>query len=122
MDIGYEVIFTITGMVLVFLILILLALIIQLEGKIFDRVSGKKQPAAPVQQPAAPAPARPAPAAVQKAAAPAPQVGEGVSGEVIAAIMAAIYAMGGGKYTIKAVRRGRNNWGKAGINDTTAPF
>ena len=37
-------------------------------------------------------------------------------------IMAAIHAMGNGKYTLKAVRRGTNGWGKAGVNDTTAPF
>ena len=33
-----------------------------------------------------------------------------------------IHAMGNGKYTLKAVRRGKNGWGKAGVNDTTAPF
>ena len=38
------------------------------------------------------------------------------------AIMAAIYSMGNGKYVLKAVRRGKNGWGKAGVNDTTAPF
>ena len=37
-------------------------------------------------------------------------------------IMAAIYSMGNGKYVLKAVRRGKNGWGKAGVNDTTAPF
>ena len=41
---------------------------------------------------------------------------------LIAAIMAAIHAMGNGKYTLKAVRRSRNGWSKAGVNDTTAPF
>ena len=41
---------------------------------------------------------------------------------LIAAIMAAIHAMGNGKYTLRAVRRGTNGWGKAGVNDTTAPF
>ena len=41
---------------------------------------------------------------------------------LIAAIMAAIHAMGNGKYTLKAVRRSKNGWGKAGVNDTTAPF
>mgnify|MGYP000634613291 CR=1 FL=1 len=41
---------------------------------------------------------------------------------LIAAIMAAIHAMGNGKYTLKAVRRAANGWSKAGVNDTTAPF
>ena len=67
------------------------------------------------------APAKPA-APVQQAAAPAPQVEEGIPGDVVAAIMAAIHAMGNGKYTLRAVRRGTNGWGKAGVNDTTAPF
>ena len=121
MDLGYDVIVTITGIVLVFLILVLLMAIITLEGKIFDAMNGKKaaakaasaaKPAAPVKQAAAPAPAK----------AAAPQVAAGIPGDDVAAIMAAIYSMGNGKYVLKAVRRGKNGWGKAGVNDTTAPF
>ena len=119
MDLGFDVVVTITGIVLVFLILILLMAIITLEGKIFDSMNAKKKAAkeaakAPAAQPAAPV--------QQAAAAPAPQVEEGIPGDVIAAIMAAIHAMGNGKYTLKAVRRGKNGWGNAGVNDTTAPF
>ena len=93
MDLGYDVIVTITGIVLVFLILVLLMAIITLEGKIFDAMNGKKaaakaasaaKPAAPVKQAAAPAPAK----------AAAPQVEAGIPGDVVAAIMAAIYSMG----------------------------
>ena len=116
MDLGFDVVVTVTGIVLVFLILVLLMAIITLEGKIFDGL-GKKKAAA--SKPAAPA--KPA-APVQQAAAPAPQVEEGIPGDVVAAIMAAIHAMGNGKYTLRAVRRGTNGWGKAGVNDTTAPF
>lgn len=121
MDLGYDVIVTITGIVLVFLILVLLMAIITLEGKIFDAMNGKKaaakaasaaKPAAPVKQAAAPAPAK----------AAALQVEAGIPGDVVAAIMAAIYSMSNGKYVLKAVRRGKNGWGKAGVNDTTAPF
>ena len=77
MDLGYDVIVTITGIVLVFLILVLLMAIITLEGKIFDAMNSKKaaakaasaaKPAAPVKQAAAPAAA---PAAAAPAAAPA---------------------------------------------------
>ena len=119
MDLGFDVVVTITGIVLVFLILILLMSIITLEGKIFDSMNAKKKAAkeaakAPAAQPAAPV--------QQAAAAPAPQVEEGIPGDVIAAIMAAIHAMGNGKYTLKAVRRSKNGWGNAGVNDTTAPF
>ena len=119
MDLGFDVVVTITGIVLVFLILILLMAIITLEVKIFDSMNAKKKAAkeaakAPAVQPAAPV--------QQAAAAPAPQVEEGIPGDVIAAIMAAIHAMGNGKYTLKAVRRSKNGWGNAGVNDTTAPF
>lgn len=119
MDLGFDVVVTITGIVLVFLILILLMAIITLEGKIFDSMNAKKKAAkeaakAPAVQPTAPV--------QQAAAAPAPQVEEGIPGDVIAAIMAAIHAMGNGKYTLKAVRRSKNGWGNAGVNDTTAPF
>ena len=119
MDLGFDVVVTITGIVLVFLILILLMAIITLEGKIFDSMNAKKKAAkeaakAPAAQPAAPV--------QQAAAAPAPQVEEGIPGDVIAAIMAAIHAMGNGKYTLKAVRRSKNGWCNAGVNDTTAPF
>ena len=119
MDLGFDVVVTITGIVLVFLILILLMAIITLEGKIFDSMNAKKKAAkeaakAPAAQPAAPV--------QQAAAAPAPQVEEGIPGDVIAAIMAAIHAMGNGKYSLKAVRRSKNGWGNAGVNDTTAPF
>ena len=112
MNLGSDVVITITGIVLVFAILILLMLIITLEGKIFDGMAAKKKAA---KEPAAPK------AAVQQAA-PAPVVEEGIPGDVVAAIMAAIHAMGNGKYTLKAVRRAANGWSKAGVNDTTAPF
>ena len=119
MDLGYDVIVTITGIVLVFLILVLLMAIITLEGKIFDSMGTKKKAA----KEAAKAPAaKPAAPVQQAAAAPAPQVEEGIPGDVVAAIMAAIHAMGNGKYTLKAVRRSKNGWGNAGVNDTTAPF
>ncbi len=127
MDLGFDVVVTVTGIVLVFLILVLLMAIITLEGKIFDGLGKKKAAAkAAASKPAAPAkpaaPVQQAAAPVQQAAAPAPQVEEGIPGDVVAAIMAAIHAMGNGKYTLRAVRRGTNGWGKAGVNDTTAPF
>lgn len=63
MNLGSDVVITITGIVLVFAILVLLMLIIMLEGKIFDGMAAKKKaakepaapkaavkPAAPVQQ------------------------------------------------------------------------
>ena len=120
MNLGSDVVITITGIVLVFAILVLLMFIITLEGKIFDNINNKKngKPAAPK----APA-AKAAPAPAAKPAAPAAKADNGsIPGDVVAAIMAAIHAMGNGKYTLKAVRRAANGWSKAGVNDTTAPF
>jgi len=42
MDLGFDVVVTVTGIVLVFLILVLLMAIITLEGKIFDGLGKKK--------------------------------------------------------------------------------
>ena len=125
MDLGFDVVVTITGIVLVFAILVLLMAIITLEGKIFDAMNGKKAVAKAVAKAAPKAAAKPAAPAAKPVAAQAPaapQVEQGIPADVVAAIMAAIYSMGNGKYVLKAVRRGKNGWGKAGVNDTTAPF
>jgi len=121
MDLGFDVVVTLTGIILVFAILVLLMAIITLEGKIFDSMNGKKA-AAKAAPKAAAKPAAPAAKPAAAKAPAAPEVEQGIPGDVVAAIMAAIYAMGNGKYTLKAVRRGTNGWGKAGVNDTTAPF
>ena len=92
MNLGLDAVITITGIVLVFAILVLLMAIVTLEGKIFDGMNVKKAaakaavPKAPEAKPTAP---------VQQAA-PAPVVEEGIPGDVVAAIMAAIHAMGNG--------------------------
>ena len=125
MDLGFDVVVTITGIVLVFAILVLLMAIITLEGKIFDAMNGKKAAAKAAPKAAPEVAAKSAAPAAKPAAAQAPaapQVEQGIPADVVAAIMAAIYSMGNGKYVLKAVRRGKNGWGKAGVNDTTAPF
>lgn len=129
MNIGYDIVVTITGMVLVFSVLVLLMGIITLEGKIFDAINAKKDAkvqaarAQDAEKRAAAAAAAPAAAAEPEQ----PEIEEGIPGEVVAAIAAAIHALGGGKYTLRAVRRaghsnGRGVWGKAGVSDTTEPF
>lgn len=119
-----------TGLILVFGVLVLLYLLISLEGIIFSAIDQKKRgtPAkksvsAPKKEPA-PAPA---PASVVKSAAKAPAVQEGIPGEVIAAISAALACMEGGTgYTLRSVKRmkasGRSAWGQAGISAYTEPF
>ena len=97
---GASIVFVV-GFGIVFLVLILLILILTIEGKIFQVLSGKKAPA----KKAAPAPA-PAPAPV---AAPAPAAAAADEDEEIAAVIAAVIAMyaaeGGNGLVVRSVRR-----------------
>lgn len=126
MNLGSDVVITITGIVLVFAILVLLMFIITLEGKIFDNINNKKNgnPAAPK----APA-AKAAPAA--KPAAPAAKADNGsIPGEIIAAISAAVASVCGGNAVIRGIKRvskpaagsRRGAWGDAGVREHTTPF
>ena len=86
-----------------------------------SRSSSGASEARPAEAPAMPAP--PAPKAPAPAAPRAPQVEAGIPPEVVAVIAAAVCAMGGGKYTLKAVRRAdRSAWARAGVLDVTEPF
>ncbi len=86
-----------------------------------SRSSSGASEARPAEVPAMPAP--PAPKAPVPAAPRAPQVEAGIPPEVVAVIAAAVCAMGGGKYTLKAVRRAdRSAWARAGAFDVTEPF
>ncbi len=117
-----------TGLILVFGVLVLLYLLITLEGIIFSAIDQKKK-GTPAQK-SAPAPKKepaPAPAPVIKSAAKEPAVQQGIPGEVIAAISAALACTEGGTgYTLRSVKRvrasGRSAWGQAGINAYTEPF
>lgn len=110
-----------TGVSLVFLILVILIVVINIQGRIFGAIEKKKQEkeqqvnVAPV--------AAPAPAAV--AAPKAPVVEQGIPPEVVAAIMAAVSAATDGAYTLRAVstaKQGRGKWGLAGVLQSTEPF
>ena len=109
----------ITGMSLVFLILVVLSLIILAQGKIFDTImnkrasahAGKAKESAAKAQAAAPVPD------------PAPVVEEGIPQEVVAAIAAALACLSGGKYQLRALRKAqRSGWSQSGIQDHTQPF
>ncbi len=119
---------TIVGLCVVFSALLILVIFLYCSGAVFKKAGGKKT-AAPVKaapaQPAAPRQPKP-----QPKAAPAPAAAED-DGEVIAAIMAAIAAMGsmdGKEYRLRSVRQvtrrgsGRTVWAQAGLNDATRPF
>lgn len=123
-----DVVVMLTGISLVFAILVLLMLIIMLEGKFFDSLNAKKKAKKDAQVKAVAVSPKPAAPVKPAEAAPAPEepvVEQGIPGEVVAAIAAAIASMSGGKYVLRAVRRaghGRSAWGKAGVSDVTSPF
>lgn len=114
----------ITGILLVFAVLILLYLIISFEGVIFTAIDNRKDAARKAKADSAPAPAPKAPPVAK--AQPAPKVQAGIPGEVIAAIAAAVACMEGGKkFAIRSVKRakkGRNAWSSAGVMSNTEPF
>ena len=119
-DWGFTMAVVLTGMVVVFVALILLVLIIYLFGKLMDSLLHREVPKA--EKPPKPAPV-PKPQVVEVAS-------QGLSDEVIAAITGAISAIlaeeGDGKSyvvrSIKRVRKNRHAWGKAGIEESTRPF
>ena len=109
----------VTSLVLVFGMLVALCLIIMLEGKIFESLDGKNKPA-PKDTPKAAAPAP---------KAPAPKPADGIPGEIVAAIAAAVASLDG-SWTIKGIRRAKRStggsrrgvWGDAGVSQNTNPF
>lgn len=116
----------ITGLVVVFIGLVLLILLVSIYGKIFDVINGRaarKAEEAEKAAEAAKAVAKPEP--IKPAA---PVVEDGIEEETVAVIMAAISAMSsaeGKKLVLKSVKTAkpqRPAWSTAGIIDNTRPF
>lgn len=116
----------ITGIVVVFIGLVLLILLVSIYGKIFDVINSRaarKAEEAKKAAEAAKAVAKPEPI---KAATPV--VEDGIEEETVAVIMAAISAMSsaeGKKLVLKSVKTAkpqRPAWSTAGIIDNTRPF
>jgi len=113
-----------TGLVVVFVALILLIIVVWAFSKIFDKTPKK----APAPKKAAPAPAAPKAAPQVTVAAPAP-AGEDMD-EIAAVITAALAVIlseeGAGKsYTVKSIRRvreGGSAWRNAGLSEAVRPF
>ena len=107
----------ITGIVVVFIGLVLLILLVSIYGKIFDVINGR-----------AARKAEEAKKAAEAAKAAAPVVEDGIEEETVAVIMAAISAMSsaeGKKLVLKSVKTAkpqRPAWSTAGIIDNTRPF
>lgn len=120
MEMSYVFAVVITGLVVVFLGLVLLIAFISIIGKIFEAISKSKKPAETVKTPA------------PKAASPiSAQTAQSTEGdEVIAVISAAVAMMSaadGTAYRVKSIRpagnsRSRNAWAAAGLRESTTPF
>ena len=123
MDMSYVVAVVITGLVVVFLGLVLLIAFITAIGAIFKKIDQNKAAANAAK--AAEKPAEAPKAAVQQAAA------SSSDDEVIAVISAAVAMMSaadGTSYRIKSVKAAAQNgssrsaWAMAGLRETTKPF
>ncbi len=124
MELSYVFAVVITGLVVVFLGLVLLIAFISIIGKIFASIDKRKKDAAETAVKAVPKADAPA-----KAAAPAVQASE--DDEIIAVISAAVAMMGeaeGKAYRVKSVKAAagnsssRNAWAAAGLRESTNPF
>ena len=121
-DWGYVFAVVITGLVVVFLILMLLVGVLWLFGKLMGGTGKKKKPAAEEAKPDA----------VQVAPAVADVVEEEDEADdeeliaVISAAIAAYSAADGKQYRITSVKKRekalRSGWGVAGISENTRPF
>lgn len=123
MDMSYVVAVVITGLVVVFLGLVLLIAFITAIGTIFKKIDQKKAAAKAAE-------AAEKPAEAPKAAA-APVASGSDDDEVIAVISAAVAMMSaadGTSYRIKSVKAAAQNgssrsaWAMAGLRETTNPF
>lgn len=108
------------GLVVVIATLLVLTGIFYLFGYIMDSADRKAKKAKEKEKAETSAPA---PAPVNE-----PAVQDGISGEVVAAIAAAVAMMApeGKRYAVKSISRkdagGRSAWAAAGIADNTRPF
>ena len=117
----------ITGIVVVFIALILLIVSVSIYGAIFSAAERKKAEKARIEKEAQSKP-EPVPAAVKAEPEPAPAVEDGIEEETVAVIMAAIAMMSaesGKKLVLKSVKTSkpqRSAWSAAGIVENTRPF
>lgn len=120
-----------TGLVLVFAILIVLICVLVLTGRIVGSTADKSVTSTgAASKPAPPVLSVPKPVAVVPA--PKPVVQDGIEDETVAVIMSAVYTSLGGStgdngvsYAIQSIKRatgGRPVWGFAGMQQNTRPF
>jgi len=110
-----------TGLVVVFIALILLVLFVSLSGLLFKRISFKNNRQNVKKQPVK--------AEKSQLSALVVEDTDGITDEVVAVITAAVAAMtastGGSGFVIKSIKQSkplRNAWATAGLVDNTRPF
>ena len=121
----------VTGIVVVFLILVLLVFILWMLGKVLN-IDFKSKAGAPKNTKSVPAPAAASASVPEKAESENEYASDGFDeddGEIIAVIAAAVAAYGeadGKMYRIASVKRKekalRGNWSAAGVQENTRPF
>ena len=123
----------VTGLVVVFIGLILLILFVSIYGKVFDTINKNKAAKAKAEaeaklKEAAKGEVKPMAPVIRSEQAQPPEVEDGIEEEIVAVIAAAIAAMGaaGGKKlalrSIKTAKGSRSAWASAGIAENTRPF
>lgn len=122
MEGSYVLAVVLTGLIVVFISLVILIAFVWVMGKIFDAFKGNNNKKNDNSKKTAIAPAN-----AVKPAAPAMQIEDGISDEVVAVIAAAVASMSG-NFAIKSVRKAspktsrRSAWGTQGIAETTRVF
>lgn len=112
-----------TGLVVVFIALVLLVLFVSLFGKVFDYINmpkDKKQKLNPASEKTT----------VIDSAPVVPTVEEGISNEIVAVIAAAVATLNsntnGITYSVKSIKKSdtssRRAWANAGIMENSRPF
>lgn len=126
MEWTYVIAVVITGLVVVFLALVLLIILISLFGKFFDSMEARKKNKISESQPVQTAPA------AEETVSDEQSADEDDDDEVIAVISAAIAMMSaadGKNYKVKSIKPARSGrisgssvWSAAGLRENTRPF
>ncbi len=122
-DWGFSWSVVITGLVVVFAVLILLVLLCMTMGKIFESIDKKRNSSNN-------SPSTPSPVKAQGGAATVDMIQSGIGDDVVAAITAAIAVImsseGNQKpFAVKSIKRARDArpvWNVTGISENTRPF
>ena len=118
----------VTGLVVVFVALILMIAIIKIYGTLVYKAQNGNAQKRAAKAEEKPAPKVPATAAVPAVPAAAPAVEAGIPGEVVAAIAAAVVSVSEEEhkaYAVKSIKHAAGSrpvWSMAGLMDNTRPF